>query len=279
MKGAEFISHAQNTWCPGCGNFVIQHTIKDVLAGLGKQPEEVVIVSGIGCHAKIADYMQTNSFYAIHGRGIPVATGIHIGNQELTVICSAGDGDAYAEGLDHLIFAAKRNVDITVIIHDNRVYGLTTGQYTPTSPPGFAGKSTPEGTHEDPINPPDLMLASGATFIARSYSRDKKGMAEVLKRAILHKGFSFVEVLQVCASFYDAHACYDEHVYMPEGHDPTNRDSAERLIREWNYAGEGAIPLGVLYERDAPTFGERVLAGKEGEIDRTGIIERAIGKR
>lgn len=279
MKGAEYISDAQNTWCPGCGNFVIQHTIKDVLAGLGLLPEEVVVVSGIGCHAKIADYMQTNSFYSIHGRGIPVATGIHLGNPKLTVICSAGDGDAYAEGLDHLIFAAKRNVDITVIIHDNRVYGLTTGQYTPTSPLGFAGKSTPEGTYEDPFNPLDLMLASGATFIARSYSRDKKGMAGVLRRAIQHKGFSFVEVLQVCASFYDAHACYDEHVYTPVGHDPSNRDSAERLIREWNYTGEGAIPLGVLYERDAPTFGGRVLAGKEGEIDRTGIIERAIGKR
>jgi len=169
MKGAEFISRAQNTWCPGCGNFVIQHTMKDVLAGLGLLPEEVVVVSGIGCHAKIADYMQTNSFYTIHGRGIPVATGIHLGNPDLTVICSAGDGDAYAEGLDHLIFAAKRNVDITVIIHDNRVYGLTTGQYTPTSPPGFSGKSTPDGTHEDPFNPLELMLASGATFIARSY--------------------------------------------------------------------------------------------------------------
>ncbi|MDO9539197.1 MAG: thiamine pyrophosphate-dependent enzyme [Methanocalculus sp.] len=279
MKGSEYISKVQNTWCPGCGNFVIQHTVKDVLAELGLLPENVVIVSGIGCHAKIADYMQTNSFYTIHGRGIPVATGIHLGNPKLTVICSAGDGDAYAEGLDHLIFAAKRNVDITVIIHDNRVYGLTTGQYTPTSPPGFTGRSTPEGTHEDPFNPLDLMLASGATFIARAYSRDKKGMAEVLKRAIRHKGFSFVEVLQVCASFYDAHACYDEHVYTPEGHDPYDRGSAEELIREWNYSGEGPIALGVLYEKDARTFEERIFDGKSGMIDRTRLIREALQKR
>ncbi|MBR1368604.1 2-oxoglutarate synthase [Methanocalculus chunghsingensis] len=279
MKGAEYISQTQNTWCPGCGNFTIQHAIKSVLSDLGIPREEAVIVSGIGCHAKIADYMQTNSFYAIHGRAIPVATGISLGNPDLTIICSAGDGDAYAEGLDHLIFAAKRNVDITVIIHDNRVYGLTTGQYTPTSPPGFAGKSTPEGVKEDPFNPLDLMLSAGATFIARSYSRDKKGMEEVLKAAIQHKGFSFVEVLQVCATFYDVHTCYDDHVYRLEGNDPEDRRAAEVLVREWNYSGEGRIPLGILYSRDAPTFEERILAGKEGEIDRTGLIQRAIAKR
>ena len=276
MKGAEYITKAQNTWCPGCGNFVIQHAVKDVLIDLALLPEEVVIVSGIGCHAKIADYMQTNSFYTIHGRGISVATGIRLGNSKLTVISSSGDGDAYAEGLDHLIFAAKRNVNITVIIHDNRIYGLTTGQYTPTSPQGLTGKSTPDGTKEDPFNPLDLMLASGATFIARTYSRDKRGMEDVLKRAIRHNGFSFVEVLQVCASFYDVHTCYDEHVYTPEGHNPKDRRAAEELIREWNYSGEGPIALGVLYERDARTFEERMLAGKDGEIDRTGIISEAL---
>lgn len=279
MKGADFISNAQNTWCPGCGNFSIQHALKDVLADLDIPREKVVIVSGIGCHAKIADYMATNSFYAIHGRGIPVATGISLGNPELTVICSAGDGDAYAEGLDHLIFAAKRNVNITVIIHDNRVYGLTTGQYTPTSRAGFAGKSTPEGTREDPFNPLDLMLSSGATFIARGYSRRKKDLDGVLKRAVLHRGFSFVEVLQVCATFYDAHACYDEHVYTPDGHDLSDRLAAEQLIREWNYSGEGQIALGVLYERDAPTFEGRMLAGKDGVFDRTGVIRGALEKR
>jgi 2-oxoglutarate ferredoxin oxidoreductase subunit beta len=133
------ITEALNTWCPGCGNFALQHTIKNLLSDRekeGKSLDDVVLVSGIGCHAKIADYLNINSFYSLHGRALPVATGIKLGNPALTVICCVGDGDAYAEGLDHLIFAAKRNIDITVIVHNNRVYGLTTGQYTPTSPLG-----------------------------------------------------------------------------------------------------------------------------------------------
>ena len=137
----------------------------------GRSLDDVVLVSGIGCHAKIADYLNINSFYALHGRPIPVATGIKLGNPDLTVICCTGDGDSYAEGLDHLIFAAKRNIDITVIVHNNRVYGLTTGQYTPTSPLGFKGKSTPSGTAEYPLNPLELMLASGATYVARGYTK------------------------------------------------------------------------------------------------------------
>ena len=168
------ITPAQNTWCPGCGNFAIQHTLKDILAGFekeGRSLDDVVLVTGIGCHAKIADYLNINSVYTLHGRTIPVATGIKLANPRLTVICCAGDGDAYAEGLDHLIFAAKRNIDITMIVHNNRVYGLTTGQYTPTSPLGFKGKSTPAGTTEYPFNPLELMLASGATYIARGYTR------------------------------------------------------------------------------------------------------------
>ena len=140
MTGRQLITDAQNTWCPGCGNFSIQHTLKNILADMeqqGKSLDDVVLVTGIGCHAKMADYLNINTFYTLHGRTIPVATGIKLGNPRLTVICCTGDGDSYAEGLDHLIFAAKRNIDITVIVHNNRVYGLTTGQYTPTSPLGF----------------------------------------------------------------------------------------------------------------------------------------------
>ncbi|MDD5418431.1 MAG: thiamine pyrophosphate-dependent enzyme, partial [Methanomicrobiaceae archaeon] len=166
MNGSDLISPAQNTWCPGCGNFGIQHMIKAAIAeitGEGFPRERIVMVTGIGCHGKIADYFNINTYYAIHGRAIPVAAGIKVANPDLKVICHVGDGDAYAEGLDHLVFAAKRNADITVIVHDNRVYGLTTGQYTPTSPAGFKGRSTPEGVPGHPINPLELMLASGAT--------------------------------------------------------------------------------------------------------------------
>ena len=174
MESADLITKAENTWCPGCGNFGIEHTLKDVIAGLiagGTPAERIVLVTGIGCHGKMADYLGVNSFYAIHGRTLPVATGIKIANPELTVLVCAGDGDCYGEGLEHLLFAAKRNVDLTLIVHDNRVYGLTTGQYTPTSPLGFPGRSTPLGTPEYPLNPLELMIAAGATWVGRGYSR------------------------------------------------------------------------------------------------------------
>src|SRR3989338_5679823 len=149
MNTPDLGTQAENTWCPGCGNFAILSAIKAVLKSIqeeGTPLEDVVLVSGIGCHAKIVDYINVNSFYSIHGRANPAAEGIKLANPRLKVICLAGDGDAYGEGIEHLIFAAKRNIDITMIIHNNRVYGLTTGQYTPTSPFGFKGRSTPQGT-------------------------------------------------------------------------------------------------------------------------------------
>ncbi|TAM43107.1 2-oxoacid:ferredoxin oxidoreductase subunit beta, partial [bacterium] len=164
---------APNTWCPGCGNFAILSAVKAVLGELnaeGLPLENIVLVSGIGCHGKIVDYINLNSFYSLHGRATPAAEGIKLADPKTKVIVFSGDGDAYGEGIEHLIFAAKRNIDITMIIHNNRVYGLTTGQYTPTSPLGFKGRSTPAGTLERPLNPLEVMLASGATFIGRGTS-------------------------------------------------------------------------------------------------------------
>ena len=223
MTGRQLITDAQNTWCPGCGNFSIQHTLKNILSEMeqeGRSLDDVVLVSGIGCHAKIADYLNINSFYALHGRPIPVATGIKLGNPDLTVICCTGDGDSYAEGLDHLIFAAKRNIDITVIVHNNRVYGLTTGQYTPTSPLGFKGKSTPSGTAEYPLNPLELMLASGATYVARGYTKKMDLLKKLVVEGIAHKGFAFIDVLQICATFFPAADYYTPRVYELTDHDP-----------------------------------------------------------
>ncbi len=169
-EGQDLKTYAKNTWCPGCGDFAILNAIKAVLRDLSEEGvpvEDVVLVSGIGCHAKIVDYININSFYSIHGRVVPVAEGIKLAKPNLKVIGFAGDGDTYGEGLEHLIFAAKRNIDITMIIYNNRVYGLTTGQFTPTSPLGFKGRSTPKGNLELPINPLEIMLSSGATFIGR----------------------------------------------------------------------------------------------------------------
>ncbi|HOO55073.1 MAG TPA: thiamine pyrophosphate-dependent enzyme [Methanothrix sp.] len=280
MNPKDLATTAPNTWCPGCGNFAILNAIKPVLADLDEEGllalEKVVLVSGIGCHAKIADYVNSSSFYTIHGRTIPVATGIKLANPDLTVICFAGDGDAYAEGLDHLIFAAKRNVDITTIIHDNRVYGLTTGQYTPTSPSGFVGRSTPAGLVVPPINPLEIVFASGGSFIARGYSHGIELLKEVFREAILHRGFSFVDVLQVCATFFNLYDYYNERVYTLEEHDPQDRARAEEKMREWDYNSDGPIPLGIFYREEAPTFGDNFVKYNSKIADIDGRIREAL---
>ena len=173
------------------------------------------------------------------------------------MICCVGDGDAYAEGLDHLIFAAKRNIDITVIVHNNRVYGLTTGQYTPTSPLGFRGRSTPEGTPEEPFNPLTLMLASGAGFIARSTSRKMPHLAGVIGQALRHKGFSFVDVLQICATYFNMTELYEKKGYELSGHDPADFQAACRKVEEWDYNSDSPIAFGVFYREEKTSFEER----------------------
>jgi 2-oxoglutarate ferredoxin oxidoreductase subunit beta len=249
---------AMNTWCKGCGNFAILNAVTAVLEAIGGERgglENVVLVSGIGCHAKIVDYVNVNSFYAIHGRVAPVAEGIKLANPKLTVIGFAGDGDAYGEGLEHLVFAAKRNVDITMVIHDNRVYGLTTGQYTPTSPLGFKGRSTPDGTKEPPLNPLAVLLASGATFIARGYSNRLELLKRTLRDAIAHRGFALVDVMQVCVTFFNLYTDYNARAYELQGHDPTSYDAALNKIREWDYSSSTArIALGTLYRAERPVF-------------------------
>ena len=283
MTMKDLSTYAKNTWCPGCGNFAILNSIKTVLAMLNEEGfplERVVLVSGIGCHAKIVDYINVNSFYAIHGRVVPVATGVKLANPDLKVIGFAGDGDAYGEGLEHLIFAAKRNIDITMIIHNNRVYGLTTGQYTPTSPLGFRGRSTPKGTIELPLNPLELMLASGATFIARGYSHGIELLKRIFKEAITHKGFSFIDVLQVCVTFFNMYEHYNKKVYELKDDDFQNYDGALRKIREWDYNSDAPIALGTFYKKEIPTFEERFLEYETREADRNlkikEILERAI---
>jgi 2-oxoglutarate ferredoxin oxidoreductase subunit beta len=282
MTGRQIITDTQNTWCPGCGNFSIQHTLKNVLTEMeqaGRSLDDVVLVSGIGCHAKIADYLNINSFYAIHGRAIPVATGIKLGNPRLTVICCTGDGDSYAEGLDHLIFAAKRNIDITVIIHNNRVYGLTTGQYTPTSPLGFKGKSTPSGTAEYPFNPLELMLASGATYVARAYTKRMDLLRKLVSEGVAHRGFAFIDVLQICATFFPAADYYTPRVYELSDHDPTDFASACIKSREWDYNSDARIALGTFFSRSLPCFDDKMAVHEIERKDRKQAIEELLAMR
>lgn len=272
---------AQNTWCIGCGNFAILGAIKSVIQSLvedGLGLENIVLVSGIGCHAKIVDYINVNSFYSLHGRVVPPAEAIKLARPGVKVIGFAGDGDAYGEGIEHLIFAAKRNIDITMIIHNNRVYGLTTGQYTPTSPLGFKGRSTPFGTKEMPINPLEIMLSSGATFLGRGTSHGLELLKTLFKKAILHKGFSLVDVLQVCVTFNNLYEFYDKKVYELKGHNELDRPSALAKIREWDYNDGDRIPLGVLYNVEAPTFDQNIKVADK-VIDRDMKIREYIKGR
>ena len=282
MTARNLITDAQNTWCPGCGNFVIQFALKNTIAALEKEgvdTDRVVLVTGIGCHAKMADYLNVNSFYSIHGRTLPVATAIKMANPELVVIACAGDGDCYAEGLDHLIFAAKRNTDITLLVHNNRVYGLTTGQYTPTSPLGFRGRSTPSGTVEEPFNPLELMLASGATFVARGCTRKMDLLQRTIMEGIRHPGFSFIDVLQVCASYFNLSLYYDRSVYEIRDHEERDFEAACQKAREWDYNTDAPIGLGTIYRAKRPTLEERLSAIRGTETDRDASIRNVLEKR
>jgi len=277
------ITDAQNTWCLGCGNFALQHAIKDVIAALiedGTSRESIVLVAGIGCHGKIADYLNVSTFYSLHGRALAVATGIKLANPDLTVICSVGDGDTYAEGLAHLIFAAKRNIDITAIVHNNRVYGLTKGQYTPTSPGTYHGKSTPKGISDDPpFNPLEIMLCSGCSFIARGYTRRQEQLTGLIREAIGHKGFSLVDTLQICSSFLDLTDFYNERVYVPEGHNPEDFAAACRIASEWDYDGDAPIALGTIYRKNIPTYESRFRVGSKSDGEKAKLVETIIRGR
>ncbi|MBN1432996.1 MAG: 2-oxoacid:ferredoxin oxidoreductase subunit beta [Methanomicrobiaceae archaeon] len=254
-----YITDAPNTWCEGCGNFAILHSIRRIIEEYeknGSKKDEIVLVAGIGCHGKIADYLNINTVYSLHGRAIPFATGIKIANPDLKVICCVGDGDSYAEGLEHLLFAAKRNVDITVIVHDNRVYGLTMGQYTPTSPDSYHGKTNPGDGKEKPFNPLKLLLCSGATFLARGYTGRMDQLQKLIWSGMSHKGFALIEVLQVCASFYDKSSFYDRHIYEYQG-DSGDINEAFILAGEWDYNSDSDIPAGIIYEEIRQIFEER----------------------
>lgn len=245
---------AENTWCPGCGNFGILAAFKNAVTELvkeGMQIENFVGVSGIGCHAKISDYININSFYSIHGRAIPVLTGIKLANPRLIPIGFSGDGDCYSEGMEHFMHAAKRNTDVTLIVHDNSVFALTTGQFTPTSPEGFKGKSTPDGSIEAPINPIKLAISAGATFVARGYSGKLEHLKELIKQAVKHKGFSVIDVLQPCVTFYNTMQLYNEKTYIMENHDASDFYAAMKKADETE-----KIPLGIFYKVSKKTFEE-----------------------
>ncbi len=255
------------TWCPGCGNFGILEGIKKAVISLekeGMKRENFVLTTGIGCFAKIVDYININTFYGLHGRSLPVAMGIKIANPSLKVLACSGDGDSYNEGLAHIIFAAKRNIDITVIIHDNRAFALTVGQFTAVSPKGHKGKSTPEGSTENPFNPLDLLFSAGATFIARSYSANLNHLQKMIAEGVKHKGFSLIEVLQPCVAWSNTYEIYNERVYEFENQEVSSRENAAQRIKEWDYRNGDKIPIGIFYKSEESTLDEQLVSKLTG---------------
>ena len=251
-------TYVPNTWCPGCGNFGVLGAVKAVIRDLiaeGHHREDIVLVSDIGCSGKIMDYVGVNSFDSLHGRAIATAVGVKVANPRLTVVVHVGDGGAYAEGIEHLIAAAQRNVDITVVVHNNGVYGLTVGQAGPMTPPGYRGRSTPYGSEIAPFNPLELAYVAGATWLGRGYTHGIELLKRLYRGAMLHPGFSLVDTLQVCATFRNMYEVYNARVYELEGHDPRDEAQALAKIREWDYAGDGPIALGAMMIRERPVFG------------------------
>jgi len=243
---------AEVTWCSGCGNFGIFTAVRNAIPKLeakGIQRKDIVITAGIGCHAKIFDYLNLSGFYGLHGRNSSNAEGIKIANPNLKVITFSGDGNGLGEGLAHTIFAAKRNQDITMILHNNSVYALTTGQYSPLTEKGWKGPSTPAGSFETPFNAISLMLEVGATFVARTFAGDISHLTEILVQAIEHKGFSFIEVLQPAVP-YHSWSEYREKVELLEKEPETYEEAVKIAKNRHKYL------LGVFYNTKRPVYHE-----------------------
>lgn len=253
-------------WCPGCGDHAILMCVKGAIAELGLDPSKVLIVSGIGCSSKLPHYVKTYGFHSIHGRALPVATGAKLANHDLHVIVISGDGDCYGIGMGHFIHAVRRNVNLTLIVHDNQIYGLTTGQTSPTSDLGFKTKTTPGGSIERAVMPLSLALGAGGTFVSRGFAGDPKHLKELVKEAITHKGLSLVDVLQPCVTFnrVNTFAWYRERVYKlaESGYVPDDRAKAFDKAMEW----EDKIPIGVIYKEEKPPFEESVPALAAGPL-------------
>ena len=244
----------KNTWCPGCGNFGILMAFKKALIELGLEREEAVLVSGIGCHGKMVNYVNINGFHGIHGRALPTAQGIKLANPKLTVVGFAGDADQYSEGWGHFAHAVRQNLDMTLIVHDNMVLGLTTGQATSTSQPGFKSKSTPFGVIPPMLNPLAHALVSNGSFVARGFAGDMIHLKGLIVEAIKHKGFSFIDVFQPCVSFnyLNTYDWFNQRIYKleEEEHDITDHKKALEKAMEWG----DRIPIGIFYNKERPKY-------------------------
>jgi len=257
-------------WCPGCGNFPILKTFKDAVVELGIEPHQFTIVSGIGQAGKFPHYLKCNTFNGLHGRTLPVSTGIRLANHDMLVIAVAGDGDCYGEGGNHLLHAIRRNINVKLFVHDNQVYGLTKGQASPTSMEEMKTKTQPFGVLSEQLNPMALAVALDCSFAARSFAGDISHLKEIIKESIMHKGFSLVDILQPCVVFnkINTYEWYKKRVYHIEaGYDPENRIEAFKKALEWG----DKIPIGIIYRSSRPAFEERMPIIKDKPLVKQGF--------
>jgi 2-oxoglutarate ferredoxin oxidoreductase subunit beta len=246
----DFKGRVDPDWCPGCGDFGVLHALKQAIAELGLYPNEVLTISGIGCSSNLPGYINTYGMHTLHGRALAVATGAQLGNHRMKVIVTGGDGDGYGIGGNHFLHTMRRNVDLTYIVMDNQVYGLTTGQVSPTSIKGMKTKSTPFGSVENPVNPIPLAIAGGATYVARGFTGQIRHLTELIKGGIQHRGFALIDTFSPCVTFNkdNTHEFFKQRTRKLEdqGHDPTDFGHAIEKGYEW---GE-EIPIGLFWKRD-----------------------------
>ncbi|MWC26488.1 2-oxoacid:ferredoxin oxidoreductase subunit beta [Paenibacillus sp. MMS18-CY102] len=260
----EFRNNLKPNWCPGCGDFSIQAAIQRAAANVGLEPEQLAVISGIGCSGRISGYINAYGLHGIHGRALPIAQGVKLANRELTVIASGGDGDGFAIGMGHTVHAIRRNVDVTYIVMDNQIYGLTKGQTSPRSAEGFKTKSTPEGSIETTLSPLEIALSAGATFVAQSFSSDLKQLTSLIEQGIQHKGFSLINVFSPCVTFnkINTYDWFKENIVnlneFPD-YDPSNRIAAMTKIME-----TGGMLTGLIYQnKERKPYEDLIVGFKE----------------
>lgn len=250
LKATDYKSDVKPIWCPGCGDFGVLSSFHKAIAELGIPPEQLVIASGIGCSGRFPAFCNAYGFHGIHGRVLPTATGVKMARPELVVCAVGGDGDAFSIGMGHFPHAARRNVDITYIVMDNEIYGLTKGQPSPTSPLGMERKASPYGSVDRPLNPLLLALTAGATWVGRGFSSKPKEMTELIKQAIAHKGFSFLQIYSPCVTFYDTYDHFKQVTKpLPDDHNPADKASAVKYAMD-----EESLFLGKYFQENRPTY-------------------------
>ena len=246
----DFKGKADPDWCPGCGDFGVLTALKQALVELNLHPHKVMTISGIGCSSNLPGYVSTYGMHTLHGRALAVATGAQLANHELKIIVTGGDGDGYGIGGNHFVHSMRRNIDLTYIVMNNQIYGLTTGQISPTSTKGMKTKSTPIGSVENPIFPVSLAIAAGATYVARGYTGQVKHLVDLIKGGIQHKGFALIDAFSPCVTFNldNTHEFFKHRTKKLEdmGHDPTDFAAAIRKSYEWG----DEIPIGLFWKRE-----------------------------